>query len=75
MVENSVKVDILTGSDISVQRKGDSLVVLFPGGDGRFERAGVSLDDGASGLFFLDYRLCEKFYQQNLGSDCCTQMS
>lgn len=61
-IDGAVKTDILRATKICAQRRGDSLDVSFPEGDGFYEQSmSHQASNGSPGHWYVNYKNCEKF--------------
>lgn len=68
-VADTIKVDVLVGTGAMTQRKGASMLVSFPRGDGRYEESGTMVTSDDRGLRAVDYAVCHKLTWQAIETD------
>lgn len=65
-LDGAMKTDVLVGTNVTLQRRGDSLDVGFPYRDGRYEHP---TGTGGLGLDWVNYRHCDKVTRELMETD------
>lgn len=69
-IAGTVLTDVLTASEVRVQRMHGSVLVSFPNGDGRYRTSGTVIGaDQSTSLLGVDYAVCHKVTRQLADSD------
>lgn len=68
-VNGTTKIDVLVGTDTSVQCGPAGANVTFPFGDGRYEQSANAISEGQHSILSVNYPDCFKVTRQALETD------
>jgi hypothetical protein len=76
VINGATKEDVLTASEVTIQRNGPAVHVQFPAADGTYlTRYSKQVNDQVCSATWLSYAQCDKVERSKVESDTATELS